>query len=49
LLLDEPAAGVPSSETGLVAGVVERLPPDIAVSSSTTTWTWCFAWRAASR
>jgi ABC-type branched-subunit amino acid transport system ATPase component len=31
LLLDEPAAGVPSSETGLVAGVVERLPPDIAV------------------
>ena len=31
LLLDEPAAGVPSSETGLVAGIVERLPPDIAV------------------
>jgi len=31
LLLDEPAAGVPSSETELVAGVVERLPPDIAV------------------
>jgi ABC-type branched-subunit amino acid transport system ATPase component len=31
LLLDEPAAGVPSSETHLVAGVVERLPPDIAV------------------
>jgi ABC-type branched-subunit amino acid transport system ATPase component len=31
LLLDEPAAGVPSSETGLVVGVVERLPPDIAV------------------
>ena len=31
LLLDEPAAGVPSSETGLVIGVVERLPPDIAV------------------
>jgi branched-chain amino acid transport system ATP-binding protein len=31
LLLDEPAAGVPSSETGLVIGVVERLPPEIAV------------------
>jgi branched-chain amino acid transport system ATP-binding protein len=31
LLLDEPAAGVPSSETGLIAGVVERLPPEIAV------------------
>ena len=31
LLLDEPAAGVPSSETHLVAGVVERLPGDIAV------------------
>ena len=31
LLLDEPAAGVPSGETGLVIDVVERLPPDIAV------------------
>jgi branched-chain amino acid transport system ATP-binding protein len=31
LLLDEPAAGVPARETGLVAGVVERLPSDIAV------------------
>ena len=31
LLLDEPAAGVPSGETHLVAGVVERLPSDIAV------------------
>jgi branched-chain amino acid transport system ATP-binding protein len=31
LLLDEPAAGVPSSETGLVIAAVERLPPDIAV------------------
>ena len=31
LLLDEPAAGVPSSETALVAGIVERLPPGIAV------------------
>lgn len=31
LLLDEPAAGVPSSETPLVAEVVERLPPEIAV------------------
>jgi branched-chain amino acid transport system ATP-binding protein len=31
LLLDEPAAGVPSSETHLVADVVERLPAGIAV------------------
>jgi branched-chain amino acid transport system ATP-binding protein len=31
LLLDEPAAGVPSGETHLVAGVIERLPADIAV------------------
>jgi branched-chain amino acid transport system ATP-binding protein len=31
LLLDEPAAGVPSSETGLVIAVIERLPADIAV------------------
>ena len=31
LLLDEPAAGVPSGETGLVIDVVERLPPEIAV------------------
>lgn len=31
LLLDEPAAGVPSGETHLVAEVIERLPADIAV------------------
>ncbi len=31
LLLDEPAAGVPSSETGLIISVIERLPADIAV------------------
>ena len=31
LLLDEPAAGVPSGETGLVIGVIERLPADIAL------------------
>ncbi|HEX6441589.1 MAG TPA: ABC transporter ATP-binding protein [Stellaceae bacterium] len=31
LLLDEPAAGVPSGETSLVIDVVERLPPEIAV------------------
>ena len=31
LLLDEPAAGVPSSESGLIIEVIERLPPDIAV------------------
>ena len=31
LLLDEPAAGVPSGESGLIIEVIERLPPDIAV------------------
>ena len=31
LLLDEPAAGVPAGETGLVIDVIERLPSDIAV------------------
>lgn len=31
LLLDEPAAGVPSGETHLIADVVERLPAGIAV------------------
>ena len=31
LLLDEPAAGVPSGESGLIIEVVERLPSDIAV------------------
>ncbi len=31
LLLDEPAAGVPSGESGIIVEVVERLPPDIAV------------------
>jgi branched-chain amino acid transport system ATP-binding protein len=31
LLLDEPAAGVPSGESGLIIEVVERLPRDIAV------------------
>ena len=31
LLLDEPAAGVPSSESGTIIEVVERLPPDIAL------------------
>jgi branched-chain amino acid transport system ATP-binding protein len=31
LLLDEPAAGVPSSESGIVISVVERLPAEIAV------------------
>jgi branched-chain amino acid transport system ATP-binding protein len=31
LLLDEPAAGVPSGETHLIADVVERLPAEIAV------------------
>jgi branched-chain amino acid transport system ATP-binding protein len=31
LLLDEPAAGVPSGESGLIVAVIERLPADIAV------------------
>jgi branched-chain amino acid transport system ATP-binding protein len=31
LLLDEPAAGVPSSESGIVVEVVERLPADLAL------------------
>jgi len=31
LLLDEPAAGVPSGESGLIIGAIERLPADIAV------------------
>jgi branched-chain amino acid transport system ATP-binding protein len=31
LLLDEPAAGVPSGETGAIVDMIERLPPDIAL------------------
>jgi branched-chain amino acid transport system ATP-binding protein len=31
LLLDEPAAGIPSGESGIVVAVIERLPVDIAV------------------
>jgi branched-chain amino acid transport system ATP-binding protein len=31
LLLDEPAAGVPSGESGIIVEVIERLPQDIAV------------------
>ena len=31
LLLDEPAAGVPSAETGMIVEMIERLPPEIAV------------------
>jgi branched-chain amino acid transport system ATP-binding protein len=31
LLLDEPAAGVPAGESGLILDVIERLPPDMAV------------------
>ena len=31
LLLDEPAAGVPSGETGTIIEVIERLPADIAL------------------
>jgi branched-chain amino acid transport system ATP-binding protein len=31
LLLDEPAAGVPSSEIGIIVDVIESLPQDIAL------------------
>lgn len=31
LLLDEPAAGVPSGESGVIVSVIERLPADIAL------------------
>jgi branched-chain amino acid transport system ATP-binding protein len=31
LLLDEPAAGVPSGETGAIIGMIERLPSDLAL------------------
>jgi ABC-type branched-subunit amino acid transport system ATPase component len=31
LLLDEPAAGVPSTESGIIVDIIESLPPDIAV------------------
>jgi branched-chain amino acid transport system ATP-binding protein len=31
LLLDEPAAGVPSSESGIIVEVIERLPAEIAL------------------
>jgi branched-chain amino acid transport system ATP-binding protein len=31
LLLDEPAAGVPSSESGTIIEVIEELPPEIAL------------------
>jgi len=31
LLLDEPAAGVPSGESGIIVSVIERLPPEIAL------------------
>jgi ABC-type branched-subunit amino acid transport system ATPase component len=31
LLLDEPAAGVPSTETGLIVDMIESLPSDIAL------------------
>ena len=31
LLLDEPAAGVPSGESGTIIAVIERLPPEIAL------------------
>ncbi|HVH78946.1 MAG TPA: ATP-binding cassette domain-containing protein, partial [Stellaceae bacterium] len=31
LLLDEPAAGVPSGESGIIVAVIERLPAEIAL------------------
>jgi ABC-type branched-subunit amino acid transport system ATPase component len=31
LLLDEPAAGVPSGESGIIIDVIERLPPELSL------------------
>jgi len=31
LILDEPAAGVPSTESHLIVGAIKRLPPDLSV------------------
>jgi branched-chain amino acid transport system ATP-binding protein len=31
LLLDEPAAGVPSSDTGVIIETIERLPADLSL------------------
>lgn len=31
LLLDEPAAGVPSGESGVIVDVIERLPPELSL------------------
>ena len=35
LLLDEPAAGVPSGESGVIIDIIESLPPDIALLINT--------------
>ena len=43
LLLDEPAAGVPSSESHLILDVVAALIPTSPSSSSSTIWTLCSA------
>ena len=31
LLLDEPAAGVPTGDVGTIIGLIEQLPPDISI------------------
>ena len=31
LLLDEPAAGIPTGEVGILLRAIEGLPPDIAI------------------
>jgi branched-chain amino acid transport system ATP-binding protein len=31
LLLDEPAAGVPSAETGIIVELIESLPPELSL------------------
>ena len=49
LLLDEPAAGVPSAESGtIIDDDRAAAAPTSRCSSSSTTWTWCSAWRGAS-
>ena len=48
LLLDEPAAGVPSTESHIILDAIERCPSISACSSSSTTWTWCSASPSAS-
>ena len=48
LLLDEPAAGVPSAESHIILDAIDACPRSSACSSSITTWTWCSALPSAS-